>query len=329
MSKKILVADDSPTVRKAAESLLRKHGYEVLCAEEGASALGLAKTEKPDLIFWDASLPVLDGRGVCEELKGNDELKDTPVIITLTKDQADKEEELKQAGADAFAIKPFNPKEILERVQEFLHVEGADLPAEMPAVPKEQPASAEEPSGIDKPQESLASSEEKEKTDDSLDIIETSDFLESFKASLSDSEVADDHGFDWFVSELRKELDEAQQVDSGAKQEAKEEASPTERTSLPQEDSGKKDKGEKKDEVYEIDEDQEGYEDFLGKLKGESEEIRIEESSDPKTPPIDYDKVVCDLIENISAKVAQEVAKKIDPETLRKTLQDEVEKLRR
>jgi two-component system chemotaxis response regulator CheY len=329
MSKKILVADDSPTVRKAAESLLRKHGYEVLCAEEGASALDLAKASKPDLIFWDASLPALDGRGVCEELKGNDELRDTPLIITLTGEQADKEEELRQLGADAFAIKPFNPKEIVEKVQEFLQGELGDLPAETPAEAEAQPADAEEPSGTDKPQESSASSEEKQKADESLDIIETSDFLESFKDAISGSEAAEDHGFDWFMDELRKELDEIDQADLGTKPKTKEKASFTETASLPLEESTKEDEGKKKEKVYQIDEEQKGYEDFLGELKRESEEIKIEESSDQKIPSVDYDEMVCDLIEKISAKVAQEVAKKIDPETLRKTLQDEVEKLRR
>ena len=91
---KILVADDSPTIRKVAESLLKKQGYEVFCAEDGASALGMAKTNKPDLIFWDDSLPILNGHGVCEELKGNKELKDTPLIILLTKDEVKKEEKL-------------------------------------------------------------------------------------------------------------------------------------------------------------------------------------------------------------------------------------------
>jgi two-component system response regulator VicR len=69
MSKKILVADDSPTVRKVTESLLKKQGYEVLCAEDGASALSLAKTNKPDLIFLDDSLSILDSLSVCEDRK--------------------------------------------------------------------------------------------------------------------------------------------------------------------------------------------------------------------------------------------------------------------
>jgi CheY-like chemotaxis protein len=327
MSKKILVADDSPTVRKLAESLLRKQGYEVLSAEDGASALGLAKTSRPDLIFWDASLPIPDGHSVCEELKGNDELKDTPLVILLAKTQADKEEELKRAGADAFVLKPFNPEEILRKVQELLHGERADLEDDTPTEPEEKPAGKEEESRIDETEKGLVSSEDKEKKDESLDIIETSDFLESFKASLSGSEIADDHGFDWFMSELRKELDETEQADLGAKKETDEEVSFSEMASLPEEGSGKADEDNEK--VYRIEEGQKGYEDFLGELKGELEETKAEESLVEKTPAPDYDKMARDMIEKVSARIAQEVAKKIDPENLRKMLQDELEKLRR
>ncbi len=329
MNKKILVADDSPTVRRVAESLLRKQGYEVLCAEDGATALGLVKASKPDLIFWDASLPILDGHGVCTELKGDDELKETPVIVLLTKDQVDKEKELKEAGADAFAVKPFNPKQILEKVQEFLHGEGPDLKDQTPAEPKKQPAGPADKPSIDKIEESSVSSEEKKKTDESLDIIETSDFLENFKASLSASEAAGDHGFEWFVSELKKELKETKEADQGAKPEAQDEASPEKIASPPQKDLEKKEEDEKKEEVLQLDQDQKGYEDFLGELKGESEETKVEEFILQEAPPLDYDKMVDELIEKVSTKIAQEVAKRIDPDILRKTLQDEVEKLKR
>jgi twitching motility two-component system response regulator PilG len=329
VSKKILVADDSPTVRRVAESLLRKQGYDVVCAEDGATALGLVKASRPDLIFWDASLPILDGRSFCQELKGNGELKETPVIILLTKDQVDKEKELRDAGADAFAVKPFNPKEILEKVQEFLREEGLDLKEEMPTGPKKHPAGAEKKPRIDKVEESSVAPKEKKKMDESLDIIETSDFLENFKASLSASDAAQDHGFEWFVSELRKELKETKEADKGSKQETEDEAGPEEIASPPEMDLEKKDEDEKKEEVLQLDQDQKGDEDFLGELKGESEETKVEEFSLQEAPLIDYDKAVDGLIEKVSTKIAQEVAKRIDPEILRKTLQDEVEKLKR
>ena len=218
MGKKILVADDSPTIRKLAESLLKKQGYEVLCAKDGADALGLAKTNKPDLIFWDDSLPILDGHGVCGELKGNDELKDTPLIILLNKDQAEKEQELVQMGADAFMVKPFNPKDILGKVQEFLNRENTNFKDKMQKGPRDELVCAEEKSGIDKTEKSSTLSKEEEKTDESLDILETSEFVESLETPSSGSDVKKPHGFDWFMSEMKKEMEETKQVDLGVEQ---------------------------------------------------------------------------------------------------------------
>ncbi|MCK4385402.1 MAG: response regulator [candidate division Zixibacteria bacterium] len=313
MSKKILVADDSPTIRKVAESLLKKQGYEVFCAEDGASALGLAKTNKPDLIFWDDSLPILDGHGVCEELKGNKELKDTPLIILLTKDEVKKEEKLAQIGADAFMVKPFNPKDILEKVQEFLNRENPNFKDEMRKGLKDELAFA----------------------DESLEILETSDFVESLEAPPSGSDETEQHGFDWFVSEMKKEAEETQKIDLGTEQETKEETISPEATSFDQKDLKKKDEDKKDAKAYEIDKNQKGYEDFINELKRELKKSdgttgpQVEKSSDQKIPPINYDEMVQKLIETISTKIAQELVKKIDPEILKQMVQDEVEKLKK
>ena len=315
MSKKILVADDSLTIRKQAKSLLKKQGYEVLCAQDGASALDMAKTNKPDLIFWDSSLPILDGHGVCEELKGNDELKDTPVIILLTKDQAEKEKELGRIGADGFMVKPFNPKDILEKVQEFLNRKNTNFKDEMRTEPKHELVCAEEKSSIDKTEKSSTLPKKDEKTDESLDILETSEFVESLEASFSDSGAKEPHGFDWFMSEMKKEMEETKPVDLGAKQKSKEEIISTEITSFDRENLKKKDKNEKDVKVYEIDKDQKGYEDF-------------EESSGQKIPSLNYDKMIRDLIKRVSTKIAQEVAKKIDPEDLKEMIRKEFSDLK-
>lgn len=295
MSKKILVADDSPTVRKLAESLLKKTGYTVLCAQEGASALGMAKTNKPDLIFWDDSLPIINGFGACEELKVKKVLKDTPVIILLTKDQMEKEKaELKRIGADGFMVKPFDPRQIVEKAQEFLNKKDTDFKEETQKELKESIGEDEKP-GIDEIRQSSALP----KKDKSIEILETSDIVESLEAP-SGSGKTEQHGFNWFMSELRKELQETKPVDSAAEQESKEKLDFTEMTTLSQEDLEKKVDADKRDKVYQIDEDR-------------------------KVP---YDKLVQDLIEQVSTKLAQEVAKKIDPKIFKKLIQEEVEKLR-
>jgi DNA-binding response OmpR family regulator len=315
MGKKILVADDSPTIRKLAESLLKKQGYEVLCAEDGADALGLAKTKKPDLIFWNDSLPILDGHSVCKELKGNEELKDTPLLILLTKDQAEKEQELVRMGADGFMVKPFHPKDILERVQEFLNRETTDFKDKMQKEPRDELVCAEEKSGIDKTGKSSTSSKEEEKTDESLDILETSEFIESLETS-SGSDVKEPHGFDWFMSEMKKEMEEAEQADLGVEQKSEAEIISTEITSFDREELKKKDEDEKDVKVNEIDKDPKGYED-------------VDKSLGQKGLSLNYDKMIKDLIEEVSTKIAQEVAKKIDPEILKQMVRDEVEKLRK
>jgi DNA-binding response OmpR family regulator len=334
MGKKILVADDSPTVRKVTESLLKKQGYEVLCAEDGASALSLAKTNKPDLIFLDDSLPILDGLSVCEELKRNDKLKDIPVIMLLDKPWTEKES--RGVRADAFMVKPLNPKDILESVEKFLKKENTHLKAQNSSFrdkreirheskkSKNELVPGDEKSSIEKTAISSALSKKEEKTDDSLAIIETSDFLESLESPASDSDAKEPHGFEWFMWELKKETEEAGEADLGAKQGPKEKLD-----SLAHEDLRKKDKDEKKTKVYQIDEDQEGYEDFVNGVKGKLEESEVKKSFDQKIPPINYDEMIQALIERISTKIAQEVAKKIDSEILERTLRDEVEKLRK
>jgi DNA-binding response OmpR family regulator len=228
MGKKVLVADDSPTVRKVMESLLKKQGYEVLCAEDGASALNLAKINKPDLIFLDDSLPILDGLSVCEELKRNDQLKDIPVIMLLDKPWTERES--RGVRANAFMVKPLNPKDILENVEKFLKKGNAHLKAQDSSLrdkkesrhegkkSKNELVSGDHKSSIEKTETSPALSKKEKKTDESLDIIETSDFLESLQSPSSDSGAKEPHGFEWFMWELKKETQEAGEADLGAKQ---------------------------------------------------------------------------------------------------------------
>ncbi len=316
MGKRILVADDSPTIRKMTESLLKRQGHEVLCAEDGASALDLAKVSKPDLIFWDDSLPIVDGHGVCKELKVNDELKDTPLLILVTQDQVEKEEELKRMGADGFLVTPFDPKDILEKVEEFLGSETTQFRDEPRKEPKVEPVVGKEKPSIDTIEESFASSKKEEKADESLDILETSEFVESLEAPPGGSAAREPHGFEWFMSELKKEMEEAKQIDLDAAKESKQEIISTQITSFDRKDLKKKEKDKEELKIREMDEDQRGYQD-------------IEKSLDQKIPSLNYDKMIQDLIEAISTKIAQEVVKKSDPEILKQIVRDEIEKLRK
>ena len=120
MAKKILVVDDEPDILKVVTFRLKKAGYDIKTAEDGQKALEEIKKEKPDLIFLDLRLPIIDGYEVCRRLKSDEALKKIPVIFLTASTAptvASKAEEFK---ADDFLIKPFEPEELLKKVKKFI-----------------------------------------------------------------------------------------------------------------------------------------------------------------------------------------------------------------
>ena len=83
---KVLVVDDSNTIRRSAEIFLRQGGYEVLLAEDGFDALSKVNDHRPDLIFCDILMPRLDGYQTCAIIKRNPRFSDVPVIMLSSKD---------------------------------------------------------------------------------------------------------------------------------------------------------------------------------------------------------------------------------------------------
>lgn len=322
MNYKILVADDSPTVRNVTESLLRKHGYEVLLADDGAKALGVAKANKPDLIFLNDSMSILNGEQVLRELKQNKSLKDVPVVMLLSGDKTDKEQKLKQIGADAFITKPFNPGDILDHVGRLLETEKTSPFHRILRTEDERKATKDLPPGEDqksdeKETQKTAPSVQKEKSEDILDIVATSDLVEGFESSASDEEKA--HGFDWFMSELKRETQEDEKANSH----------PEKKPILSEEKiSGKQADLREENKIYEIDEHEKGFEDFLKELKQEVEETdKVKSSATNEFSQSGFDKLFSDLKEKISERVAKEVTKKISPEFLEKIIREEMAKL--
>jgi DNA-binding response OmpR family regulator len=322
MSKKILVADDSPTVRNVAQSLFGKHGYEVLLADDGAKALSVVKTTRPDLVLLNSSLSVVDGEQVCRELRQNEDLKDVPVIMILSVDEKEKERKLKEIGVDSFVNKPFNPKEILEHVKRLLGEE------EVASVEKEQKGRQNQAQREDdtsaKAEMKKTDSEKMEfKTEDSLNIVDTSDLVEGLGSSspTADGDVA--HGFDWFLHELKKEA-----------QEGKEDVPAKERASL-SEETVPEEKVEPKEEskVSEINEKEKGYEEFVKDLKLDLGEPHIRQTQQAQPSgkadisASQLDQLFSDLKERIAERVAQEVAEKITPELLEKIIREEMTKV--
>lgn len=117
MPQKILIVDDDLTILKVEEYNLEKAGYEVITAHDGEEALKKVQEEKPDLIILDVKMPLMDGYEVCQRIR-EDRLKSHIPIIMLTvkKDVEDTIKGLK-TGANDYIIKPFNPQELLARVE--------------------------------------------------------------------------------------------------------------------------------------------------------------------------------------------------------------------
>jgi len=123
MSNKVLIADDSQTIRSVAEFLLRQKGYEVILAQNGEEALNLIKKLLPDLVLLDNSMPLMDGYTLCEELKKDGALNKIPVVMLLNSRESVNQEGFRSSGCVDFILKPFSPREFLEKVQKFLRKE--------------------------------------------------------------------------------------------------------------------------------------------------------------------------------------------------------------
>ncbi len=118
-AKRILVIEDEMDVLKMTVFRLKKAGYDVLTADDGKKGLETAEQERPDFIFLDLNLPVMDGYEVCRELKKDEELKKIPVVILSASSDGIKEKSI-EIGADDYIIKPYEPQELLNKIEKFL-----------------------------------------------------------------------------------------------------------------------------------------------------------------------------------------------------------------
>jgi two-component system, OmpR family, alkaline phosphatase synthesis response regulator PhoP len=128
MNERILVVDDEPKIVKLARDYLERSGYMVLTAGDGRTALSIARSEKPDMVVLDLSLPELDGLDVCRTLRRE---SDVPIImLTARIDETDRLIGL-ELGADDYITKPFSPRELVARVRAVLRrVSGGLVPME-------------------------------------------------------------------------------------------------------------------------------------------------------------------------------------------------------
>jgi twitching motility two-component system response regulator PilG len=117
---KVMVIDDSQTIRRTAETLLAREGYAVITASDGYEALGKIVDHQPALIFIDIMMPRLDGYQVCSLIKGNPKFSGTPVVMLSSKDGVFDRARGRIVGSDRYLTKPFTKDEILTAVKTYL-----------------------------------------------------------------------------------------------------------------------------------------------------------------------------------------------------------------
>lgn len=116
---KVMVIDDSKTIRRTAETLLKKAGCTVVTATDGFDALAKIADTKPDIIFIDIMMPRLDGYQACALIKNNSQFKSTPVIMLSSKDGLFDKAKGRIVGSDEYLTKPFSKEELLGAIREY------------------------------------------------------------------------------------------------------------------------------------------------------------------------------------------------------------------
>ncbi len=116
---KVLVVDDSNTIRRSAEIFLKQGGHEVLLAEDGFEALAKINDTPPDLIFCDILMPRLDGYQTCAIIKRNPRFAPIPVVMLSSKDGVFDKARGRMVGSQDYLTKPFTKDQLLTAVQQI------------------------------------------------------------------------------------------------------------------------------------------------------------------------------------------------------------------
>ncbi len=173
MSKKILIADQSETVREIAENLLRKKGFEVISASDGVEALELLRTAGADLAFINSSLPEIDGYSISKQIKSEGRTRRIKTVLLLSTSEIVNQGQLLSSMADSTLNKPFSPQDLVEKAFEALDLDLEDAGG----------IELEENDSV----ESVISAQELDLTDEEHEEID-------FGSVFSDEEPKDDSG---------------------------------------------------------------------------------------------------------------------------------------
>lgn len=117
---KILVVEDQEDNRQILRDLLGSVGHEMIEAHDGVAAVEQAAKHRPDLILMDIQLPTMDGYEATRRIKANPELAKIPVIVVTSYALSGDEDKARAAGCDAYVTKPYSPRQLLAKVNEYL-----------------------------------------------------------------------------------------------------------------------------------------------------------------------------------------------------------------
>ena len=118
---RVMVIDDSKTIRRTAETLLKKEGCDVLTAVDGFEALAKISDQKPNIIFVDIMMPRLDGYQTCALIKNNAQFRGTPVIMLSSKDGLFDKARGRIVGSEQYLTKPFTREELLDAIRKHVN----------------------------------------------------------------------------------------------------------------------------------------------------------------------------------------------------------------
>jgi two-component system chemotaxis response regulator CheY len=120
MGKKILIIDDSPSIRQMAVFVLKDAGYEVIEAADGQAGLEMAKKTPVDLVLTDQNMPRMDGLTMVRNLRALPQCKTLPILILTTESSDAMKQQGRAAGATGWLVKPFDPKTLVATIRKVL-----------------------------------------------------------------------------------------------------------------------------------------------------------------------------------------------------------------
>ena len=120
MGIKVMVIDDSNTIRKTAETLLKRAGYDVITASDGFEAMSVVTDQHPDIIFIDIMMPRLDGYQTCALIKNNKQFGGTPIVMLSSKDGLFDRARGKLAGSEQHIQKPFTQDDLVDAINKYV-----------------------------------------------------------------------------------------------------------------------------------------------------------------------------------------------------------------